>query len=958
MSDRGESGGSLCSGGRGARVGAAVLGAVVTQTLQVRLLGRVEVLVDGHPVDVPGRRPQALLAVLALSAGEPVLAESLYERVWGHDQPGDVRANLYTCVRRLRKALGEQTIVNDGGRYTLRVEPDGVDAIRFIRLLDMSRAVGADSERLLREALALWRGRPFGGESYSDWLAEEESRRLTERWLAAVQQRIDLDLAAGRDDGLVEELEQLTSAYPLREPLWGRYLTALGRMGRPADALAAYERIRVRLVDELGIDPSPELRALYADLLRADSAAGPGATPAPTVVPRQLPSDIAAFTGRDAAVTELDGLLGDESAGQERPAVIVVLHGMGGVGKTALAVHWAHRVAPRFFPDGQLFVNLRGFGPGEPMDVAAALEVLLRGLEVPAERIPSDVAARSALLRSTVAGRRLLVVLDNARDAEQVRPLVPGAGCLVLVTSRSRLRGLVARDGALDIGVHVMTAPEAIGLLRDRLRHRPSTADPTTDEALSELARLCGYLPLALTIAAVRSGGYAGTHLAELVTELRAEHARLDAFADADDPLADVRAVVAWSYQTLDPEAARMLRVLSVCPTHDFSLAAAAALAEATVPQTRRLLDRLADASLLTVGDGGRFYLHDLVRAFAAEAADSEPGSVGEARDRLYYWCLDTATKAGVRLEPGMLIPHPADRAAVGPVQEFVDDQAAIRWLDQESDFLAAVARAAIDSCPWATVGIVYMMWNQFMRQRSDAVELQEAAVSASRTLGDPVTEGTTRHLVGLIHMVRMEYAAAEAAFNQALPLFEATEYVPGQSRALNNLGIVLRSTGRAALAVKCHERALRLAVGQELDEAAVLNNLALALTSVGQHDRAVACARRAVLSRVGSSTVDYLSALDTLGETLHGRGDDEEAVECFSQALQLVSSVDLPQFEAIILAHLGRSLRTLTRADEARSAIRRAIALMDEHLLVDNFDLTRTELVELLARMPLDAEK
>lgn len=445
--------------------------------LEVRLLGRVEVLVDGAPVEVPARRPRALLAVLALSAGEPVPAGTLYERVWGHDQPGDVRANLYTCVRRLRKALGEDTILNEGGRYSLRVRPDEVDGVRFARLVDRARAAGADPEPLLREALALWRGKPFGGEPLSDWVDEEESRRLTEKWLIAVQQRVDLDLAAGRDDGLVEELEALTTAYPLREPLWARYLMALARSGRPADALAAYERIRVRLVDELGIDPSPELKSLYADLLRGDRPEVASAAAVATAVPRQLPSDAAGFTGREAALVLLDDLLVEPDDSRPDPVVIGALHGMGGVGKTTLAVHWAHRVADRF-PDGQLFVNLRGYGPREPMEPVAALDTLLRGLGFPGEKIPAGLDTRSALLRSAVAGKRLLFVLDDARDAEQVRPLLPGAGSMVLVTSRSQLRGLAARDGAQRIGLDALPESEAVALLRGRL------AKAQTDESL------------------------------------------------------------------------------------------------------------------------------------------------------------------------------------------------------------------------------------------------------------------------------------------------------------------------------------------------------------------------------------------------------------------------------------------------------------------------------------------
>lgn len=917
----------------------------MTQMLQVRLLGRVDALVDGQPVEVPGRRPRALLAVLALSAGQPVPVEALYERVWGHDVPGDVRANLYTCIRRLRKALGEDAIRNEAGRYALCVRPEDVDAARFTRLLDRARAVGADSEPLLREALDLWQGRPFGDEPLSDWLSEDESRRLTERWLAAVQQRVDLDQAAGRHGDLVAELEQLTAAYPLREPLWARLLVALDRAGRPADALAAYERIRVRLVEELGIDPSPELQALYAGLLRGDSPA----VGAATTVPRQLPSDATGFTGRASALAQLDGFLAGEPGAENNSVVIAALYGMGGVGKTTLAVHWAHRVADRF-PDGQLFVNLRGHGPSEPLDPAAALDLLLRGLGLSGEKIPAGPDTRAALLRSMVAGRRLLFVLDDARDAEQVRPLLPGSGSMVLVTSRSQLRGLAARDGARRIGLDALPVAEAVALLRSRLVSAP------TDDSLAELADLCGRLPLALTIAAERANQQSQVGISDLIGELRDEYDRLDAFADEGDPLADVRAVFSWSVLDLDDDSARLFLLLGLAPGPDLGIEAVAALAGLPVGATRRLMNRLVAASLVGQTDG-RYRLHDLVRAYAAEQAGARlaPDERDEARHRLYYWCLRTVTAAERTGLPRLTVLHPDVDVAGIPETAFGDDLtgAAATWMERETELLIAVAQAAVETLPWVPVGIAHALWHPIRWNRSwdEAIALLEVARRGARSLDCAKAEVRALMTIGQVRLASADLDAARTVLEEALALSESIDE-GWQARVLSNLALVLHDLGQPRRALECHEQALRIATqdGQAWRVALLRKAIAADLVALSLFGRALAEAEHAlVLFRSVGTASDQSAALDTLGSVHHARADYDAAIACFSDALRLGHDA-VPRHRVIILLNLGRSQVAAGRGAEARMTLQSAIMVMDENALADSRDVRRAELLELLA--------
>jgi DNA-binding SARP family transcriptional activator len=708
--------------------------------LEVGLLGPLRVSVAGRPVELPAGRLPALLAVLALAAGRPVSVDRLATAVWGEDLSVDARANVQSNVRRLRRLLGAELVATRGGGYALEVEPDRVDALRFVRLLDLAAAApdrATQRDRLV-EALGLWRGTPFDGVR-SDWLEQTQAPWLQERYLAGLERRIDLDLADGSAVDLAAELGELTGRHPLRESLWVRLLVALTRAGRPAEALERYEAIRTRLAEELGTDPGPELRQAHADLLAGRPPAAASSAPqAHQVVPRQLPADTDAFTGREAALKALDGLLADPDAPAPRPLAIAAIAGTAGIGKTALAVHWAHRVADRF-PDGHLYVNLRGFDPsGSPMEPAEAIRGFLDALQVPAPQVPVGLDAQAGLYRSLLAGRRMLVLLDNARDADQVVPLLPGApGCLVLVTSRDQLAGLVAA-GAQPLALDLLGRDEAVRLLARRLGHDRVTAEP---DATGELVGRCAGLPLALAIVAARAATHPEFPLAALAGQLREARDGLDGF-DGGDTATDVRAVFSWSYHRLGAPAARLFRLLGLHPGPDTGAGAAASLAGVPVARARALLAELARAHLVGEHAPGRYALHDLLRAYAAELAHAgdSGGDRRAAIHRLLDHYLHTARDADLLLYPhGEPVTPAAPQPGVTPERLSGRDQAMAWFTAEHPVLLAAMEQATRAGFHQHTCQLAWTL-DVFLHRRGhwhDRAATQRAALEAARRLGD-----------------------------------------------------------------------------------------------------------------------------------------------------------------------------------------------------------------------------
>ncbi|MFS8101407.1 winged helix-turn-helix domain-containing protein [Lentzea alba] len=569
---------------------------------EYRVLGPLEVLLDGEPVVVPAGRGRALLATLLLRANQFVSVDELVERLWEGEPPDLDRAHktLQTVVMRVRQALGEANCVRtERGGYLAELVPEQLDLARFRALVERQE---------FEAALALWRG-PVLGDVDSESLHRDDVPTLVEERLVVLEKRIEADLTVGRSAELVPELQELTRRHPLRDRLWGHLMLALYRSGQQAGALAAYRQVSELLAEELGIDPTPALRELHEQILRGEVAP----PKAEDTTPRQLPADLATFVGRRGDVERLDA----------SDANVLVIAGTGGVGKTSLAVHHAHRIADRF-EDGQIFVNLRGQDPLRAMAPQEALTLVLKGLGV--DTAPVDLDEQVALYRSLVADRKLLLVLDNAASAEQVRPLLPASpGALAIITSRGDLRGLALHDADL-VRLPTLSDEGGTQLLERVLGEDRVRAEP---DAAAALVRLCGGLPLALRIAAADLRAQDMMTIADKVAQL--DDDRLGELAVPGDPAAAVSVVFDESYASLPEQVQLVLRRLGVLPGADFTANDAAVIAG--LPNVRRQLNHLLGVHLVEQR-GSRFVLHDLLRVYTRERCSTQ--ETDEALGRLY----------------------------------------------------------------------------------------------------------------------------------------------------------------------------------------------------------------------------------------------------------------------------------------------------------------------------------
>jgi DNA-binding SARP family transcriptional activator/tetratricopeptide (TPR) repeat protein len=910
-----------------------VMGAITAEPgrgMAIGLLGPLQVSVAGHPIELPAGRLRPLLAALALWAGQTVSADRLATAVWDEDPPGDARANLQTNVKRLRHVLGGGLIVTRRGGYVLDVEADRVDALRFVRLLDEAATApdpAAQRDRLVA-ALALWRGAPFDGVR-SEWLERTQVPRLQERYLAGLERRVDLDLADGRPADLAAELEELTARFPLRESLWARLLRVLERAGRPAEALARYEVIRVRLAEELGVDPGPELRQIHAALLAGRTLLEPAGSlrpaPADPVVPRQLPADLDGFVGRDAELKALDSMLGNQHE-PERRVVIAAIAGPAGIGKTTLAVHWAQRVADRF-PDGQLYVNLRGFDPsGHPADLAEAIRGFLDALQVPAPRIPASPEAQAGLYRSLLAGRRMLVLLDNARDAGQVRPLLPGApGCLVVVTSRDQLSGLVAANGAHPLTLDLLTDDEARLLLAHRLSHDRISLEP---DATNEIISRCAHLPLALAIVAARAATHPAHPLATLAGQLRDARGGLDPFA-GEDTTTDVRAVFSCSYRTLSAPAARLFRLLGLHPGPDITAGAAASLAGIPVSQARPLLADLAHAHLVTEPTAGRYAFHDLLRAYAGELARTRDTGADrrKATHRMLDHYLHTAHTAALLLyRHGETVTPTAAQAGVSPEPLTTRDQA-IAWYSAEQRVLVAVLTHAAHAgfhrhtCQLAAALVDFLhghgRWH-------DQAATQQIALDAAERLGDPAEQARVHRRLAWAGSDLGRYDDADRHFGHALELYRRLDDLTGQAHTHYDRNLVLAVQCRDADALQAAQQALRLyhAAGDQVGQACALTDIGWYHGRLGHHTEALRLLHHALSLHEELDNHAYQAhTWSCLGDTHLQRGEPSQAISCYQRALQLIRALGDRYAEASTLAFLGASHHTAGDPDAARAA-------------------------------------
>ena len=901
--------------------------------VNVRVLGPAEVLIDGDPVRLPGRQ-RILLLVLAMSAGQAVPLDRLAEATWGADLPHNPRASVHTYLTRLRQVLGVDVIGTSPAGYLLRPDMVEVDSGRFVELLDRAAAAAdaAAERRWLDEALALWRGEPFGGVE-SAWLETTEAPRLVERYVTALERRVDLDLSAGRLDGLAAELVDLTSRYRLRESLVARLLLVLDRRGRRAEALERYEEFRVRIADELGADPSPELRAIHARLLSGEAIEPSADRDAEVaIVPRHLPADVAGFVGRDKALGALDALLNAEMS----PVVITAIGGAAGIGKTALAVHWAHRVVD-WFPDGQLYANLRGFDPsGTPRSPSEVLRGFLGALRVPAEQVPSDVDAQAGLFRSMLAGKRMLVVLDNARDAEQARPLLPGSsGCLVVVTSRDRLTGLVAGEGARPITLDVLSAMEARQLLDRRIGPQRVSSEPAASD---EIISRCASLPLALTVVAARAALQPDFPLSRLVDQLRDVHVDLSGFAESD-PAADLRAVFSWSLRPLSAGALRLFRLLGLHPGPDIGEATAASLAGLPRTEVKLLLTELTSASLIVEATPGRYTLHDLLRAFAVEQSGTngtppqQRAAIRRMLDHFVHSGFAAARLIYPQREPITLAPT---ASGVSP-ERFDDHHEAFQWfLTEYPALLATVGKATefgFDTHVWQ---LAWVLVDALDRQGywHETIAIQLVAIAATDRLGEHYAAAhARRHIARAYGMVR-QYDDAQASLLEALELYRGLDDGIGQANAHRTLSWVFGQQGQNRDAIDHARQSLLLfrAAGDNAGEARALSSLGWLYSQVGEYRQAVIdCEQALRLFQAAGNVHEEAATWDSLGFAMHHLGTLDRAMACYQRALGILQEIGARLGQADTLLHLGETHAALGDAPAARKAWQEALDIYTE---------------------------
>jgi len=949
----------------------------VAAEMEFCVLGPLLVRQAGSAVPIPAGRQQALLATLLLSANRVVAVDDLAEALWGTVPPSSARASLQTYVMRLRRSLadaGHTRITAHPAGYRIRVAMGELDSDRFEALLAAARQAMrsgsyASAADRLRTALSLWRGQPLAGVP-SETLALREVPRLAELRLQALEARIDADLHLGRHADVIVELKQLAAAEPLRERLHGLLMLALYRDGQQAGALAAYRAARALIVDELGAEPGPGLRELQHQILIADPALAPpgpaGASDGPhgmtiarrgrqrdPAVPRQLPATAPDFAGRAAELAVLDALL-DQDVSAGRTVVISAIAGTAGIGKTALAVHWASRAADRF-PDGQLYVDLRGFGPAPAaMTSADALGLLLDGLGVHPGEIPADVDARAAMYRSLLADRRMLVVLDNARDAAQVRPLLPGTlGCLALVTSRNQLTGLAAADGARVLALDVPGEAEAREMLIRKLGSGRVMAEPA---AATELIRLCARLPLALSIAAARARARPCFRLAALAAELQDTQTRLDALATGD-AATDVRTVFSWSCEQLSEPAARLFRLLGLHPGPDITAPAAVSLAGVPPPQARRALSELARAHLITEHVPGRYACHDLLRAYAAEQARScDSDTLHDAVRRALDHYLHSACAAALMLYPvrvpitlGMRQPHVQPEEPAGPEE-------ALAWFRSERRVLVAAVTLAAGSgfgthawqLAWAMAAF---LGGQGYWQELEAT--QQAALEAARRLGDVEGQVEAYRYLGKVRIQRRAYSDAKTLMSAALQLIQQLGNLALEARVHLDVAWALRADGLSREALSHAEVALRLYRSAEnrLGEAAALNEVGWIHAELGDYHQTLDyCTDALALFRDGGHRSGEAATLDSLGCAHLHLGHYPDAVACYQQAIDVQGEAGDIDNRAEIMTHLGDAFQAAGDSGAARQAWQQALSILD-NLQHPSADQVRSKLDRLLVR-------
>ncbi|GLZ75564.1 SARP family transcriptional regulator [Actinorhabdospora filicis] len=878
--------------------------------VRLTLLGPVGVSAEGRPVGAAPRQ-RAMLAYLLLHAGTPVSAERLTGAMWGGSPPGTARSQLHTSMAAIRRTLREagapDLVATRPAGYVALPAPGQLDLAEFTERVTAARSLpDAEAAAGLRGALGLWRGEPLGGITAS--YVDEARARLEERRLAVLERVAELELTLGRHAELADELAGLAAAHPLRERFTLHLMLALHRCGRTAEALAAARVHRAALAEGQGLDPGRAFTELESRILRDDPGlSAPAAAPEPPSRVSHLPYDTPDFTGRAEELARLTA---------ERPAGLVAISaidGMAGIGKTALAIHAAHKLAPRY-PDGQLFMDLRAHTAGqEPASPGEALGVLLGQLGVPAERIPASADERGALWRAELSGKRVLVVLDNASGTAHVRPLLPGVSpSLILITSRRRLVDL---DGARAMSVDALPAEDALPLFAGVAGERAG-AEP---EAVLDVLRLCGFLPLAIRIAAARLAHRPQWTVEYLAGRLRDERRRLGELSTADRGVA---AAFTLSYRQLDSRQRRMFRLAGLHPGRDIDAGAAAALAGVPLAHAETLLEDLLDAHMLAQREPGRYTFHDLLREHSrATVAEEETADARtEALTRLIDHYQHGAERAMAELFPSPGTPGGRERPAKA-------------WLDAERANLLAVAAAAGPGRPGRAARFAQTLHRYLDGHchHADALTLHGTALHVSRATGDRAGEAHALVGLGIIRWRRGEHAKATADLRAALPLAREIGDRVAEFRAVNVLGLTLWTADALEEAEECFRAALAVAreTGDRAGEGSVLNNLGVLSDRLGHHQAALEAFQAAGalhaafddISSMANAMTNAAWARQRMGDFATARGEHRRAVELFREAC-------FPLGEIQALNMLGNAERELGEPEAARNHHEEALEL------------------------------
>jgi DNA-binding SARP family transcriptional activator len=930
----------------------------------IRILGPLAVWRDGRAVDLGQRRQRLMLGILALSAGQPVKVSRLTEIAWfGAAPPPSARNGIQVGMSRLRTALGDTASISTvGNAYRLDIDHDRVDVFRFRALVAAARE-RRDGARVtaLRDAERLWRGPVLAAElppGVRQWLCAG----LNEERVAAIEERVAAELDLGRHRELIGDLTDLVRAMPTRERLVAQLMLALYRDGQTARALEVAANAKRILADDLGIDASREIRELEVAILRqapdldieASSVAVAG-TAGHAHTPAQLPLDSAGFIGRRAQLDALDAIFCQVSTGittrtgnggptdDVSGTRVAVVTGTAGVGKTTLAVRWAHGVRARF-PDGQLFADMRGYAATPAARPDETLARFLHALGVPADRVPADVDDAAGMYRSILADKRVLVVLDNVADADQVRPLLPGGpGCGVMITSRHRLDGLVARDGARHLGLAVLTDEDAYALLGRALGDERVAGEPG---AAHELARLCAYLPLALRVAAATLASAPRRPIADYVATLRNGN-RLAALAIDGDPHSAVRSAFDLSYIELDEPTRRVFRLLGTAPGRDITALGVAALAGCDAEAAHQALHRLIAGHLVDELTPGRYTMHDLLRIYAAEHANREDDQVA-CVDRLLAWYVFAARRATSVVYPHIVqldMPEQPGDCPTTPVGFGTDGEAAA-WLEAECSNLLAVAESAArtgrERMSWLlTDALRGYLWHT--RQATEWLPVVHTGLDAALRMGDARAESAMRLGLACVNHCLARRETAIEQYVAARDLACRTGWTEVEDAILANLGVAYAEGGDCDAAVESFRLALSLA-NSPARTAMTLLNLGSVLHQMGhlrdaarQHEAALDLARRTDFAS-GEAT-----ALQFLGYTEHSLGRLQRAQDHLTMALWVHRRIGNRHREAQTLMDLAGVHLDAGRYADAITSIESAYALVHERsdLLTESLVLT-----------------